>query len=79
MADIKFGIAGYPKPTPSWIKNIFNALLYVSGVWAIFGPILTDIPQVVLSSINHYLLGLLPVMKFTISFFHYDYNFSDAN
>lgn len=72
MADIKVGISGVTKPTPRWMKQTFNALLYVSGGWALFSNMLSGIPQPILDSIDHYILEGLALLRFTISFFHYD-------
>ncbi len=65
------------KPTPSWMKKIFNGLLYLSGLWAILAPVLTNIPEAVLNSVNQYIVMILPILRFTISFFHYDYSVDD--
>lgn len=72
MADLTVGVSNIGKPSPSWMKNIFKGLLYVSGLWAVLGPTCTNIDQHILDSINAWILRGLAIMRFTISFFHYD-------
>lgn len=72
MADLKFGAAGFNKPTPKTLKIVFNTFLYLSGAWIFIAPAF-NLAQPVLNLINKDLLTGLALMKFTISFFHYDY------
>lgn len=73
MADLKFGKNQFNMPTPQWMKNLFNFVLYVTGLWAILAPMLTNLAAELIHSIDHWALVTLAVMRFTIQFFHYDY------
>ena len=72
MANVKFGVPGLTKPTPAALRNVFTAFLYLSGIWVFIAP-LFNIPTPVLDHINKAIVEGLAVVKFTISFFHYDY------
>ena len=77
MATLKFGLVGLTKPTPTVLRNIFTAFLYLSGIWVFIAPVF-NIPAPVLDHINKGIVEGLAILKFTISFFHFDYQI-DAN
>lgn len=72
MSNLKFGVPGLTKPTPPVLRNIFTGFLYLSGIWVFIAP-LFHVPSPVLDQINKAIVEGLAVLKFTISFFHFDY------
>lgn len=78
MADLKFGVGQFGKPTPVWMKTIFKTLLYVSGLWAIIIPLATNLSHALITEVDHWCVIGLAVMRFTISFFHYDFSETDV-
>lgn len=70
---IQFGVAQLNNPTPKNIKIIFRTILYLSAVWAVMSPSLTEIPANVLAMMNKYLLLGTAVINVSIQFFGWDY------
>jgi len=74
--SIQFGIEQLSNPTPKNVKVIFRAILYLSAVWAVMSPSLTEISPTILASVNKYLLLGTAVINVTIQFFGWDYKTS---
>lgn len=72
MANLTMAVSNVGLPTPTWMKSIFKGLLYLSGLWAIIVPLATNIPPSIQATIDHWIVIGLAVLRFTISFFHYD-------
>ena len=70
---VAFGTDQLTNPTPVFIKNIFRAVLYLSALWAVISPSVTEIPADTLAVINKYLLLGNAVINVTIKFFGYDF------
>jgi len=73
---IQFGVGQLDNPTPKNVKLIFRAILYLSAVWAVMSPSLTEISPAILASINKYLLLGTAIINVTIQFFGWDYKTS---
>lgn len=71
---IQKAITNFKKPTPQWLKNIFTTLLFLSGVWALGIPIFAKIPEEIKNEVNSWIVSLLPIFRFAIQFFKYDYS-----
>lgn len=78
MANLKFGVAGLTKPTPPVFRNIFTAILYIAGIWVFIAPMF-NVSGAILATINKDIVEVLAILKFTISFFHFDYQEPDIN
>ncbi len=74
--SIKFGVAQLSNPTPKNVKIMFRTILYLSAIWAVMSPSLTELPPNVLASVNKYLLLGTAVINVTIQFFGWDYKTS---
>lgn len=74
MADLKFGVGQFGKETPHQLKLVFRIVLYLSGLWTLLAPVLTNIEEVMRGKIDHWIVIGLMVMRFTISFFHLDFD-----
>ena len=75
--SIKPSLGGIAKPTPPILRGIFNALLYVVGAWGIISSLFNFLPPETINTINKDILIILPLLRFTITFFHYDYDIPD--
>lgn len=71
--EIVFGVNQINNPTPQIAKVIFRIILYVSALWAVLSPSITEIPAPTLASINKYLLLSNALVNVTIKFFGFDY------
>lgn len=71
--SVTFGTDQLNNPTPVFIKNIFRAVLYVSALWAVIAPGITELDAGTLATINKYLLLGVAVVNVTIKFFGYDF------
>ena len=74
MSDIKFGMKSLQQPTPQWMKNVFKTILYLTGLWALLAPMLTNIPENTSAEVNKWCLISLSILRFTIAFFRYDFS-----
>lgn len=70
---VQVGIAQLGNPTPIAIKYVFRIYTFLSGLWAILAPSLTDIPESTMAEINKWLLIGVPIMHYAIKFFGWDY------
>jgi hypothetical protein len=70
---VSFGTDQLNNPTPVFIKNIFRLVLYLSALWAVIAPSITELDAGTLAMINKYLLLGVAVVNITIKFFGYDF------
>lgn len=70
---VQVGLDQLNNPTPQWARITFRAILYLSAIWAITAPVVTEIPENVLMSINKYLLLGNAIINVTIKFFGWDF------
>lgn len=75
---IKVGFDQISNPTPTAAKIIFRVVLYISALWAVAAPIITEIPAPTLAMINKYLLLLTTLVNVTIQFFGWDFQNGSA-
>lgn len=71
--QVIFGMASLNRPTPTWARYIFRTILYLSAVWAITAPVVTEIPEAALMVINKYLLLANAIINITIKFTGWDF------
>lgn len=70
---VQFGIDQLSNPTPSIAKYIFRTILYLSAIWAVIMPTVTELPPDTIAAINKYMLLGNAVINVTIKFFGWDY------
>lgn len=70
---VQFGIGQFSNPTPTVAKQIFRAILYLSAIWAVVMPMITELPETTIAVINKYMLLGVAVVNVTIKFFGWDY------
>ena len=70
---VQFGIDQLSNPTPSIAKYIFRTILYLSAIWAVIMPTVTELPETTIAAINKYMLLGNAVINVTIKFFGWDY------
>lgn len=70
---VQVGIAQLSNPTPIWIKYIFRTYTFLSGLWAILAPQITNIDEHTMAEINKWLLIGVPIMHYAIKFWGWDY------
>lgn len=63
------GTQALNQPTPMMLRYIFRAVLYLSTLWALLAPVMTDIPEPTQLLINKYLLLGNTIISGTIKFF----------
>jgi hypothetical protein len=69
----KFGLGQLANPTPQAAKVIFRIILYLSALWAVIAPSITELSPHTLAVINKYLLLGVAAVNVTIKFFGLDY------
>jgi hypothetical protein len=69
----KFGLGQLNNPTPQTAKVIFRIILYVSAMWAVAAPVITELSPATLAIINKYLILSNALVNVTIKFFGLDY------
>jgi hypothetical protein len=70
---VKFGLDQIGNPTPTGAKVFFRIVLYVSALWAIASPSITELPASTLETINKYLLLANGLINVTIQFWGWDF------
>lgn len=70
---VKVGLNQVSNPTPLFLKYIFRIYTFLAGLWAIFAPMLTQIPEDQMAEINKWVLIGVPIIHYTIKFFGLDY------
>lgn len=70
---VQFGLDQFANPTPSAAKYIFRAVLYLSALWAVIMPMVTELPETTIAVINKYMLLGNAIINVTIKFFGWDY------
>jgi hypothetical protein len=71
---VQFGIGQFANPTPHPAKVVFRIILYLSAIWAVISPSVTELPAHTLASIDKYLLLANAIINVTIKFFGWDYD-----
>lgn len=71
---VQFGLDQFSNPTPHAAKVFFRIVLYLSAIWAVVSPSVTELPMHVLASIDKYLLLANAIINVTIKFFGWDYD-----
>jgi hypothetical protein len=69
----KFGLGQLSNPTPRGAKVVFRIILYVSALWAVAAPMITELSPATLAIINKYLILSNALVNVTIKFFGLDY------
>jgi hypothetical protein len=70
---VQFGISQINNPTPRTAKNVFRTILYLSAIWAVISPGVTELPAHTLATIDKYLLLANAVINVTIKFWGWDF------
>lgn len=70
---VQFGLDQLNNPTPVYAKQVFRAILYLSALWAVISPSVTELPAHTLASIDKYLLLANAIINVTIKFFGWDF------
>lgn len=70
---VKIGIQQIANPTPSWMKNIFRAIAFLSGVWALLPQDLIGCDDNLYGQVNRWIIVGNTVILFAIKFFGWDY------
>lgn len=70
---VQVGIAQLNNPTPTAIKYVFRTYTFLSGLWAILAPSITNIDEHTMGEINKWLLIGVPIMHYAIKFWGWDY------
>lgn len=70
---VQFGLSQLVNPTPSAAKYVFRTILYLSAIWAVIMPTVTELPEATIAAINKYMLLGNAVINVTIKFFGWDY------
>lgn len=63
------GAQALNSPTPMMLRYVFRGVLYLSTMWALLAPVMTDIPEHTQLLINKYLLLGNTIISGTIKFF----------
>jgi len=63
----------YGRPTPKPIKTVFDVLFYITGIWAMVSNAIPNLDEHILYLIGNLSAILIVVLKFTISYFRWDY------
>ena len=74
---VKFGVAQIKNPTPLFLKYIFRAVSFFSGLWALLAPAMTHITPETLADINKWLLIGNTIIHYAIKFFGWDWQPED--
>ena len=61
------------RPTPKPIKTIFDLLFYLTGIWAVISNAIPNMNEHTLYLIGNWSAILIVVLKFTITYFNWDY------
>jgi hypothetical protein len=75
---IKIGWNQLNNPTPEIAKIVFRIILYISALWAMVSPAITEIDPATLATVNKYLLLANGVVNVTIRFFGWDIKSTSA-
>ena len=70
---VQFGVDQLGNPTPTKAKVVFRIVLYISALWAVISPSITELPADTLATINKYVLLGNALVNATIQFFGWDY------
>lgn len=70
---VQFGLSQFANPTPTLAKQIFRTILYLSAIWAVIMPMVTELHPDTIATINKYMLLGNAVVNVTIKFFGWDY------
>lgn len=57
------------KPTPSWMSNVANFLIFLVTAWAIFSPSITELSEVVKADITRWAAIISGLLKLASKFF----------
>jgi hypothetical protein len=71
--SVQFGLDQISNPTPSAAKYVFRTILYLSAIWAVIMPTVTELHPDTIAAINKYMLLGNAVINVTIKFFGWDY------
>lgn len=61
------------RPTPKPIKTVFDLLFYLTGIWAVVSNAIPNLNEHTLYLIGNWSSILIVVLKFTITYFGWDY------
>lgn len=70
---VQFTLDALDKPTPLFMKYIFRAIAFLSGVWAILPQDLLNIDVITMGQVNRWIIVGNTVILFAIKFFKWDY------
>lgn len=68
-AKLVVGMSGLQNKTPDWISKISNAIIFIAMAWALFSPMMVEIPEQVNADINRWLLISTGLIKLASKFF----------
>lgn len=68
-AELKVGVSQLKNPTPKWMSNIANGILFSALAWALISSQLPEIPSHIAAHIDHYLLVASGLVKLATKFF----------
>lgn len=68
-AKLVVGMSGLQNKTPDWISKIANGIIFIAMAWALFSPMMVEIPEEVSSNINRWLLISTGLIKLASKFF----------
>lgn len=72
-ATLKVGVDQLNNPTPMWLKYIFRTVLYLSALWTLIAPMLTDLSEIQLAEITKWLFIANTAINVAIKFFGWDF------
>lgn len=70
-ATLVVGVAGLQSPTPKWIGNISNGIIFLAMAWAMFSSLIIELPEPVKADISRWLLIITGLIKLASKFFGY--------
>lgn len=68
-ATVKVGLSQLKNPTPKWMSDLANFIIYLSLVWAFVSPSLPELSPELVAAITRYVMIASGLIKLTTKFF----------
>lgn len=66
---VKMGLGQLGNPTPKWMSNVSNLIIFLATAWGLFAPSITELTETQRGDVTRWVLIISGLIKLATKFF----------